>query len=145
MKFRTLEEHDNAWNEIAVLPTKGLGDTDGDFNDFSKRDQTLNLESSRALQRGPSDVKTQGWRFYCPVTECNRSSRGFYEACRLTRHVKQVHKDIDLGSLSYENEDEMVGGVHVDGFLQPVQVPRAWATKKSRLDRSKRTFRQSKD
>ncbi len=145
MKFRTFEEHDNAWNETAVLPTKGLGETDGGFNDFSKRVQPLNPESSHALKRRPSDRDAQGWRFYCPITECNRSSHGFYEACRLTRHVKQVHKDIDLDNLSYEKEDEMVGGVHVDGFLQPVQVSRAWATKKSRPGRSKRTLRQSQD
>lgn len=107
-------------------------------------------------------------RFYCPHNPCRRSKahgHGFAEKCRLTRHLKEVHRHhkepFALSSpppdatpdatatatatqshssprdegLDLEKEEEgeegeeMVGGVHVDGFLGLVPLPGSWARK----------------
>ena len=132
INFRTLKENDNDWTEFSVLPNTS-------FEETEHNDRAANSEASRV--RAPRHLDGDGkasW-FYCPVNDCNRSRRGFFEACRLTRHLKQVHKERSdvQNTPAHERGDEMTGGVHVDGFLQPMPMPRAGAIK-SRSNRGER-------
>lgn len=133
-KSTTLNENGTASNQVYVLPESLqilLGQTEGNINDVSSTKHDANNEPARVPKPQRANRDRQGWRFYCPVADCNRSSYGFWEACRLTRHLKQVHKEINLQAISYEpeREDEIFEGVHVDGYLQPIPPPGAWASK----------------
>lgn len=73
----------------------------------------------------------------CPHTTCERHSKPYDVRWRLNEHMRRTHRD---DSTSYrggykkrqtpplqDDEDEaedMVGGVHVDGFLQPISLNR---------------------
>lgn len=141
LKFRTLEENGNAWDEIVIPLNTQVGDTEINLGVSSSKEQDPEHEAviPKSRRRGGD---REGSRFYCPVLNCSRSSRGFWEACRLTRHLRQVHKELNLQSAQYESEDELVGGVHVDGFLQPVPMPSAWANK-SRSRQGHKRLRQT--
>lgn len=137
LKFRTLEENGNAWDELSILPNTRVGEPGINPDGIPSKEQGRDVEPVRAPKPRRLGGDNQGWRFYCPVTDCNRSSHGFWEARRLTRHLKGVHKELNLQSVPYESEDQMVGGVHVDGFLQLMPMPSAWANKPKRLRRTK--------
>lgn len=88
-------------------------------------------------------------RIYCPVTTCshyieymngNRDVRnrfGFADNRSFRRHMQKAHPDIEIPENLYveghgddgdegeaESDVEMFGGVHVDGFLKPVEEKR---------------------
>lgn len=129
MKFRTLEENGNNWDEILIPPNTRDEEAENNLGGISSKKQGQDHEPVRIPKPRRSGGDRQGSRFYCPVTDCKRSSRGFWQACRLTRHLRQVHKELTLQNAPYESDDQLVGGVHVDGFLQPVPMPSAWANK----------------
>lgn len=74
----------------------------------------------------------------CPVSTCSRSSRGFSNYSALKKHMRQVHQsEAALESLEVkESEGGMVGGVNVDGFLQPIPRAESWRVKE-KTQRSK--------
>ena len=61
---------------------------------------------------------------YCPVATCPRSARGFSRLWNMRQHLRKKHPE--RGGDEDEDEDEMLGGVHVDGFLRPVRMSRGW-------------------
>lgn len=71
---------------------------------------------------------------YCPVLECERATTGFTRRDNLRRHMKLVHKGMILDESAssaqsgseVDSEDEMLGAVHVDGFLKPVVPSKGW-------------------
>lgn len=71
---------------------------------------------------------------YCPVLECERSVTGFSRRANLRRHMDIVHKGMVLddpassaqSGSEVDSEDEMLGAVHVDGFLKPVVPSKGW-------------------
>lgn len=142
MKFRTLEENGTIGEEISILPTTRIEETESNHlgSGISSKQQSQDQDQDRDESvRNPKPRRSgrdkQGSRYYCPVPDCNRSSEGFSEAARLSRHLKMTHKQLktQIAAL-YENavgddDEEMVGGVHVDGFLQPVPMPGSWVSK----------------
>ena len=144
LKFRTLEENGNTWDETFSPPKVRVGQIESNVGSISSKEQGQDHEPIRIPKPRHLGGDRQGSRFYCPVVNCSRSSRGFWEACRLTRHLKQMHKGLNLQRISYDIEDQLLGGVHVDGFLQPVPIPSAWANK-SRSGRENKRSRQKKD
>lgn len=82
---------------------------------------------SNATTRVPDPRRLKKcFKIFCPVEDCNRSTKGkgFSAMYSFKRHLNQVHKklnrSVNLPANTVESEDEMYGGVHVDGFLQPV-------------------------
>ena len=157
IKFRTLEENGTVGNEISILPNSRTEQTES--NPLSggisskPQDQAQNQNHNHDSAHIPKPRRPvrdrQGSRYYCPVADCNRSSEGFSTASLLRRHLKGVHKQLRTQSAAalYENnendenvvddDDEMVGGVHVDGFLQPVPMPESWVYKSKARARSR--------
>lgn len=154
MKFRTLEENGTVGAEISILPNTRIEQTESNHlsGDISSKpqDQTQNQNQNQDSAHIPKPRRSgrdrQGSRYYCPVADCNRSSEGFSTASLLRRHLKGVHKQLksqsaatlyEINENDDEDDDEMVGGVHVDGFLQPVPMPESWVYKSRSRARSK--------
>jgi len=63
----------------------------------------------------------------CPFADCERAARGFTRRDNLVRHLRVVHAQTprDVARLEraapLEGRRDLHGGVHVDGFLQPVR------------------------
>lgn len=92
---------------------------------------------SRSATPGPVSL--------CPYPDCPRSVEGFAKRSNLTRHLRKVHgkEEPDLTeNEGLDSMDEMEGGVHVDGFLQPIKIRRGWRgedeTRRQPRSRSKR-------
>lgn len=155
MKFRTLEENGTPWEETTFpLSARRAEETKTNLEGISSAEQVCGnyepvpapapIPKPRHVAGGDRDRDKEGSRYYCSVASCNRSSRGFWQARQLNRHLRQVHAHVHselpagghLQGALYEREDEMVGGVHVDGFLQPVPIPGRWANA-SRRSRSR--------
>lgn len=61
----------------------------------------------------------------CPYRSCPRSVEPFSRRGNLVRHIEVMHGGEGLG-MDVDSEDEVEGGVHVDGFLRQVRVRRGW-------------------
>ncbi|KID75366.1 uncharacterized protein G6M90_00g059820 [Metarhizium brunneum] len=97
--------------------------------------------SGRSLSRSGSrscSRSSAGFQF-CPVPTCDRASRGFSRRANLRRHMTLVHP----GHTSEENDsdDEVVGGVHVDGFLKTFYPQRGWRGEDVLARKRKRYYR----
>jgi hypothetical protein len=65
---------------------------------------------------------------FCPDPECLRHKHGFSKRRYLTKHLKEVHK-LDkkgLQEIEQDSQDEMEGGVHVDGFMKLIKRRAGW-------------------
>lgn len=63
----------------------------------------------------------------CPFRACPRYKTPFRDNYSLQRHLKGVHKttepdDFPMEDVDIPSDEEMDGGVHVDGFLRPLKV-----------------------
>ena len=56
-------------------------------------------------------------KLYCPILSCNRSQEEFRSETTLQHHMGRVHGQKASAS---HIEEEMMGAVHVDGFLRPI-------------------------
>lgn len=76
---------------------------------------------------------------FCPIASCDRAAQGFTRKANLRRHMELVHQgqaeDVD-------SEDEVVGGVHVDGFLRKIVPGRGWRGEDVSLRRRKRWYKE---
>ena len=151
MKLRTLEENGNAWNEILISPNTRVNETEINLSGTLSKEHDQHQDQHQHHEPGSipkprrSGRDKQGSRFYCPIPDCQRSSNGFWQACQLTRHLKQVHKQKKPQAAAFEiDDDEMVGGVHVDGFLRPVPVSGEWASQ-SRAKQRQKKLRMTED
>lgn len=101
---------------------------------------------------GPGDDLEPVYKFYCPATSCRRSmdymngSRclryrsGFAEYRSIRRHMQKTHPDLEIPENPQvedhgdegeaESDAEMFGGVHVDGFLQPIMEVPSWTARR---------------
>ena len=86
--------------------------------------------------RSRSRSASAGQQYFCPVPTCTRAANGFTRRANLARHMKLVHGGMtpDDGSVAgggtgaseVDSEDEVLGAVHVDGFLRAVVPSRGW-------------------
>ncbi|KAF2034389.1 hypothetical protein EK21DRAFT_56333 [Setomelanomma holmii] len=80
----------------------------------------------------------------CPHLGCYGHDKDFEAPYRVVQHCMRVH-GYDPRTNDSDNEDRAVGGVHMDGFLQPIAAQRGWLErgrsragserKKQKLDR----------
>ncbi|KAK7962226.1 uncharacterized protein PG986_003051 [Apiospora aurea] len=101
------------------------------------RSSSVVSEGSRAPSRNASQNRERsgsvsstgaGHQFFCTVEGCPRSTQGFSRNANLLRHLRQVHslRNDGIKPMDVDSEDEMMGGVHVDGFLKPIKARRGW-------------------
>lgn len=65
--------------------------------------------------------------YFCTFGDCPRATEGFSRRQNLLRHLKLVHGfEGDSIPVEVDSEDEMYGGVHVDGFLKPIKIRPGW-------------------
>ena len=113
----------------------------------SPSSSTRSLSRSLSRSRSRSRSASVGQQHFCPVSACPRAASGFSRRANLKRHMNLVHGGLvaDDGSASeVDSEDEVVGAVHVDGFLRAVMPSRGWrgegmATRKRRRFRGERS------
>ncbi|KNG47236.1 atp-dependent dna helicase pif1 [Stemphylium lycopersici] len=61
----------------------------------------------------------------CPHSDCYGHEKDFALPYRVVEHCMRVH-GYDPRTNDSENEERTVGGVHIDGFLQPVTAKPGW-------------------
>lgn len=91
-------------------------DEEGDEEETSPK-----KPQKRATPRGKG-------QHFCPYADCDRASDGFDRPFNLKRHMKLVHGQDSLEVAEKEEaaKDDMIGGVHRDGFLEPIRVQKGW-------------------
>jgi hypothetical protein len=62
----------------------------------------------------------------CPHVGCWGHEKDFSMPYRVVEHCKRVH-DYDPRTNDSDNEDRAFGGVHIDGYLQPIAAQRGWS------------------
>ena len=61
----------------------------------------------------------------CPHTDCYGHQKDFKVPYRTIEHCMRVH-GYDPRSNESDNEERLLGGVHIDGFLQPITAKQGW-------------------
>lgn len=122
--FRTLEENGDVLDKILTLPN---AQSINAVCQLPAGDQKLD----RAIHSVPDPrrLEKRMEKVLCPVFGCNRSSHEFRSFSRLNRHMKQVHHGLGEPGQLIRRGEEMFGGVHIDGFLQPIVPLETWKTK----------------
>ncbi|EFY86666.1 hypothetical protein MAC_07264 [Metarhizium acridum CQMa 102] len=97
------------------------------------RGRSLSQSGSRSCSRSSAGF------LFCPIPTCDRATMGFSRRANLRRHMTLVHQ----GHTSEENDsdDEVVGGVHVDGFLKTFYPHRGWRGEDVLARKRKRYYR----
>lgn len=80
-----------------------------------------NKSQKRATSRGKG-------QHYCPYADCERATDGFDRPFNLKRHMKLVHgqESLEVAEKKEIDTHDMIGGVHRDGFLEPIRVQKGW-------------------
>jgi hypothetical protein len=75
-----------------------------------------------------SEARTTSESYRCTYDWCIRSEHAFDRKDRLLRHMKSVHKvkKDEMKEALEENDEEMDGGVHVDGFMKEIRRRKGW-------------------
>ncbi|PTB68238.1 hypothetical protein BBK36DRAFT_1083191, partial [Trichoderma citrinoviride] len=82
---------------------------------------------SQSKSRSRSRSRSSAGFHLCPVPTCERSATGFTRRQNLRRHMHLVHPGRgDDDEEEWDSEDEVLGAVHVDGFLKPIVPARGW-------------------
>ncbi|KAG8159764.1 hypothetical protein KVR01_010401 [Diaporthe batatas] len=80
--------------------------------------------------RKPAKSKGKKGQHFCPFPDCERATVGFDRPFNLKRHMNLVHGEDTPPDASEEAEaapaDDMLDGIHRDGFLQPIRVQKGW-------------------
>ncbi|KZM19881.1 N-terminal methionine N(alpha)-acetyltransferase NatB [Ascochyta rabiei] len=61
----------------------------------------------------------------CPHTDCYGHRKDFAMSYRVIEHCRRIH-GYDPRSNDSDNEERTHGGVHIDGFLQPITAKQGW-------------------
>lgn len=111
---RSMSRHSSAAQSRMASPTS---DEEGDEEVASPK-----KSQKRATSRGKG-------QHFCPYADCDRALDGFDRPFNLKRHMKLVHGQDNLEVAEKKEEaatDDMIGGVHRDGFLEPLRVQKGW-------------------
>lgn len=98
----------------------GLDDASGEEDESpTKRQKTRS--SSRGSAMG---------QCFCPHGGCERAYVGFDRPGNLRRHMELVHGEESVANPRHREaqREALLGGVHRDGFLEPVCVQKGWRT-----------------
>ncbi|OCL06441.1 hypothetical protein AOQ84DRAFT_77075 [Glonium stellatum] len=137
MAFRTL--HEGSALKPAVEPILYTPETilapDSAGIDGSETSDMANAEARPHWEPGC---------LICPHVHCWGHSKEFRIPYRVVEHLIRVH-GYDPRIPSSDGENEMVGGVHIDGFLQPISAKQGWrgGDKAAVSDKRKKRKRES--
>jgi hypothetical protein len=81
---------------------------------------------NRSQSKSRSRSRSSAGFHLCPVPTCERSATGFSRRQNLRRHMQLVHPGRGDEEEEWDSEDEVLGAVHVDGFLKPILAARGW-------------------
>lgn len=81
---------------------------------------------NRSQSKSRSRSRSSAGFHLCPVPTCERSATGFTRRQNLRRHMQLVHPGRGAEEEEWDSEDEVLGAVHVDGFLKPINPARGW-------------------
>lgn len=105
------------------------------------------LRGRRSVTRSPAPPKSPRSRsgsrssaaglLFCPISSCDRATQGFTRKANLRRHLELVHQG---QAEELDSDDEVMGGVHVDGFLKPVVPGRGWRGEDTTQRKRKRFY-----
>lgn len=104
--------------QLGVVP--GSAESDGEDEGGEPPRKRLKRSKSRGIAAG---------QHYCPHADCDRSLKGFVRPFNLKRHLKLVHmgESVEKGKATrLVKEDYLDGGVHRDGFLEPIRIQKGW-------------------
>nr|CAE76577.1 hypothetical protein [Neurospora crassa] len=95
----------------------------------AKRAGTPALGGGLRVRRRSVTPAAGGDVYFCPYPECARAVEGFGRRANMHRHLKLVHGRSPpaspagsvVGRDDQDSMDEMEGGIHLDGFLQPIK------------------------
>lgn len=122
---RSMSRHSSAAPSRMGSPTSD--EEGGGEGDSPKKPQ------KRAASRGKG-------QHYCPYADCERALAGFDRPFNLKRHMKLVHGQDGLEVVEKKEAvvKDMIGGVHRDGFLEPIRVQKGWRAEdtKKRAERN---------
>lgn len=129
MSFRTLVEGEapGAATEAAHYIPRAMSSTDGA--------RELHADSITA----PSHEAEVGWTLeslICPHLACPRHTNPFPATHRLAEHIRRIHEEDPYSLKGFVAE--LCGGVHVDGFLQPIHARRGWRGKDTQARKRRR-------
>ena len=120
ISFRTLQEGKEGDIETEVVNGKRRNVSS---HAQEERNPKVADEQKRPLQLGADGL------YYCPWKYCRRSEVGFSRVWNAKKHMKEIHDDRRSHNNNAEVAEELVGGVHVDGFMQPIQARPGWRGK----------------
>ncbi|KAF5669292.1 hypothetical protein FHETE_5050 [Fusarium heterosporum] len=114
---------------------------------YSSRSPDSIRSSSRRSTRSPAPPSTgrsprsrsnsAGGIVFCPIPSCDRAAQGFARKQNLRRHMELIHQG---QAEELDSDEEMVGGVHVDGFLKPIVPGRGWRGEDTMQRKRKRFY-----
>lgn len=109
MGFRTLDEGSTGKQGLEYIPAMvgPVGETDPRHAAVPKRPHFT-----------PGTLR-------CPHSDCSGSLRDHNGTNRLIDHMRRKH-GYDPRTNDSDNEERTLGGVHVDGYLQPIWVKPGW-------------------
>ncbi|KAG5946739.1 hypothetical protein E4U59_003093 [Claviceps monticola] len=83
-----------------------------------------NSAASNAHSQSRSRSRSSAGLFLCAVPTCSRAVGGFARRLNLRRHMQLVHPG--YAEEEDDSENEVVGAVHVDGFLKMIHPGKGW-------------------
>ncbi|WKT39718.1 Rrn9 domain [Fusarium oxysporum f. sp. vasinfectum] len=87
------------------------------------RHSTRSPGPSSAARSPSSRSNSAGGMLFCPIPSCDRAAQGFARKANLRRHMELIHQG---QTEELDSDEEVAGGVHVDGFLKPIVPGRGW-------------------
>ncbi|KAK0747727.1 hypothetical protein B0T21DRAFT_354969 [Apiosordaria backusii] len=139
--------------KLSGSPSIVSDDDDYEYNEqLLAHRRTISRQSTAALTTGPANAPAPaakragtpaapsrrsrsatpggGGPHLCPFIDCGRAAEGFSRKANLQRHIRLVHHNaaqpVQTTDHEEDSEDELVGGVHTDGFLQPIKIRKGW-------------------
>ncbi|KAJ4271465.1 hypothetical protein NW762_000168 [Fusarium torreyae] len=103
----------------------------------SSRRSTRSPGPPSAIRSPRSRSGSAGGLFFCPIPSCDRAAQGFTRKANLRRHLELVHQG---QTEEMDSDEEVAGGVHVDGFLKPIVPGRGWRGEDAMQRKRKRFY-----
>lgn len=125
ISFRSLHDGNEGDSEAELVSGRRRKKSSQDLETHLK---AVDEEKAQKQSKKPVLPAADGL-YYCPWTYCRRSQDGFSRPWNFKKHMREIHEDRRPNNDNSEVEEELVGGVHVDGFMKPIQIRPGWRGK----------------
>lgn len=119
METRYAPEHIPDFDE----PELESSSQEGDSLEGSTDNMPLEIERPDSLTLRLAQVPPSKQTCFCPMPGCSRRIHGFRDSDSLKSHLRLGHKIAkdEVEDYILPSDEDMDGGVHVDGFLRPLK------------------------